>query len=113
MTGSPEALPDFEDSLRMVAKYADSLGPDQCSMTVDDDGSLVSTGTEDPTFMVQYPTYNGPLGPENQEVLRRSRLTEVDRLSGQVDLVSCSTTSGKDELYAFKYTIVDQKLNFI
>ena len=113
VTGSEEFLPDFEDGMRMVSKHVDSLRPDECSMTVADDGSLVSTGSEDVTPIVQYPLYEGSLGYDSPEVLKRSELVEVDRLSDQVDLIRYKTAPGNDELFVFKYTIVDQKLNYI
>ena len=113
VTGSEECLPDFEDGIRMASKYVDSLEPDQYSMTVADDGSLVSSGPEDPTIIVQYPLYDGPLGYDNSEVSRRSEIIEVDRLSEQVDLVRYVAAPSKDDLLVFKYTIVDQKLSYI
>ncbi|KAI1906007.1 hypothetical protein LOZ12_005882 [Ophidiomyces ophidiicola] len=96
-----------------VARHVDKLGPDIHCLKISADGDLISVSTDDPTWEVRYPEYPGPLA--DCEVAYRSELTETDRLQVCTDLVEYNPRHAgeKKEVVAFKYTIYQQRVEYI
>ncbi|KAI9751735.1 MAG: trifunctional histidinol dehydrogenase [Chaenotheca gracillima] len=109
-SNDPKAfLNEDADAVKYLSWYINELPQDVNAITVTEDGDIesVSTGPGgllDPYIL--YPLYPGPWA-EN-EVLRRTQLEEVDRLSWCVDLVQeKAATTQPAELKVFKYTFIN------
>lgn len=109
----PSELLDGDDTeayMQIAARYADQLGPDQYTIVVDKNGDLEKFTREDVTMEVRYPKYLGPM--DKHQVIRRSELTELDRIHVGTDLVEYNSSDGEmaGERVVFKYTIIDERL---
>ncbi|KAI2086306.1 hypothetical protein LOZ36_003445 [Ophidiomyces ophidiicola] len=111
VTGPAEALPDEEDAIKVVEQHADAVGADIHTLEVSANGELIGVSTEDPTWELRYPDYPGPL--TDQEIAYRSQLTERERLHLCTDLVEYKGCDGNSEIVAFKYTIYQQRVEYI
>ncbi|KAI1967587.1 hypothetical protein LOZ56_005478 [Ophidiomyces ophidiicola] len=81
----------------ILTKYIDKLSLDVCSITVDNQGKLVSVSSDpedDDTMAIYYPPYSQPTSLHDSLVINRSKLIELDRLGPEVDLVSYIDESG-------------------
>ncbi|DAA74349.1 TPA_exp: Uncharacterized protein A8136_3547 [Trichophyton benhamiae CBS 112371] len=101
---------DIEAYRQIAARFADQLGPDQHTIVVDKNGALEKFTREDITMEVRYPKYTGPM--DKNQVIRRSELTELDRINICTDLVEYNSSDGETtgERLVFKYTIIDDIL---
>lgn len=101
---------DIEAYRHIAARFADRLGLDQHTIVVDKNGALEKFTREDVTMEVRYPKYTGPM--EKDQVIRRSELTELDRINACADLVEYNSSDGETtgECLVFKYTIIDNIL---
>ncbi|EFE39474.1 hypothetical protein TRV_05871 [Trichophyton verrucosum HKI 0517] len=96
---------DFRNTFLALERYVDQLGPDNHTIIVDENGDLVKFTSEDVTMEIRFPKYTGAM--DKHQVIRRSELTEIDRLNKFVDLVeyNSSDSEAKKELAFFKYTL--------
>ncbi|KAI1938680.1 hypothetical protein LOZ66_003483 [Ophidiomyces ophidiicola] len=74
-------------------------------------GELIGVSTEDPTWELRYPDYPGPL--PDQEIAYKSQLIEKERLHLCTDPVEYKGRDGNSEIVAFKYTIYQQRVEYI
>ncbi|EFQ98305.1 hypothetical protein MGYG_01338 [Nannizzia gypsea CBS 118893] len=84
---------DIEEHIKIAARYADQLGPDNHTIVVNKDGALEKFTSEDVTIEVRYPKYTGPM--DKHQVIHRSELTELDRLNVGTDLVEYNSFDGE------------------
>ncbi|KAI1959627.1 hypothetical protein LOZ58_004436 [Ophidiomyces ophidiicola] len=111
VTGPAEALPDEEDAIKVVEQHADAVGADIHTLEVSANGELIGVSTEDPKWELRYPDYPGPL--PDQEIAYKSQLIEKERLHLCTDLVEYKGRDGNSEIVAFKYTIYQQRVEYI
>ncbi|KAI2083893.1 hypothetical protein LOZ36_005287 [Ophidiomyces ophidiicola] len=89
--------PEEGIEIDILTKYIDKLSLDVCSITVDNQGKLVSVSSDpedDDTMAIYYPPYSQPTSLHDSLVINRSKLIELDRLGPEVDLVSYIDESG-------------------
>ncbi|KAK2858383.1 hypothetical protein FQN49_004791 [Arthroderma sp. PD_2] len=116
VAGLRKTFPEDDQVEEFVARYADQLGPGEHKLIADEHRELMSVSSEDPTWEIRYPPYPGPLDESDKhEVIRRSELTEVDRLGVGADLVEYSSSDGatKGERVVFKYSLIQQRVEWI
>lgn len=91
-----------------VGDFIDTLPANIVSVHLSEDGSLVSTSsdtTQDRSWIPFYPPRTD--FPRRVPSVRRSALTELDRLGIQVDLATYSPRPGEDRKVVFKYYWVE------
>ncbi|KMQ48137.1 Protein kinase domain [Trichophyton rubrum] len=99
---------DIEAYRHIAARFADRLGLDQHTIVVDKNGALEKFTREDVTMEVRYPKYTGPM--EKDQVIRRSELTELDRINACADLVEYNSSDGlqgNDLFVPFHRIVID------
>ncbi|PGH10538.1 hypothetical protein AJ80_07484 [Polytolypa hystricis UAMH7299] len=72
---------------KVVAKYVDQLGPDIHALQISKDCELLSVSSEDPTLEIRYPELSKTIN--NNDVIFRSKLEEIDRIHGPQIQVLC------------------------
>lgn len=113
VTGPAETLPDYEDATDYVARYVDQLSPDVYSLELSANGELIETSSYDPTIEIRYPPYTGSIDGENAEIVHKANLMEVERWGVGSDLVAYDAGNSTKKLVAFKYTIIQQRVDNI
>ena len=111
---SPEDEGNAAEALRPIV---DDLDSNVRAITVTSDGTLVNCSTsseDDQTPYVRYPRFTeAEAGDDHLDCLKRSQLTEVDRLHVCVDLVQHNEQSNRPELFVFKYAMLIDRLHDI
>jgi serine/threonine protein kinase len=112
MVCGPKTLlrPEEEKQIVVLKRYINQLPPNAHTITVDDNGLLVSVSTnpeDDPTLIPYYPRYSDPLSLQDCLTIKLSGLTELDRFGPGVDLMSY-TDKNETRKVAFKYSIIVQ-----
>ncbi|KAF2234720.1 hypothetical protein EV356DRAFT_141961 [Viridothelium virens] len=95
----------------ILRRHIDGLSRNVYSITVDDEGLLVSISTsleDDPTLIPHYPRYANAPSLQECPTIRLSKLTELDRLGPKVDLMSYLNSSAIAKKVVFKYSILFQ-----
>ncbi|KAI1972046.1 hypothetical protein LOZ53_006209 [Ophidiomyces ophidiicola] len=103
--------PEEGIEIDILKKYIDKLSLGVCSITVDNQGKLVSVSSDpedDDTMAIYYPPYSQATSLHDSLVINRSKLIELDRLGPEVDLVSYIDESGISKEVVFKYNIIYQ-----
>ncbi|KAM5448549.1 hypothetical protein MaudCBS49596_005343 [Microsporum audouinii] len=110
VVGPSETIREEERVVSIARRYADQLGPDDHTMVIDKNGELEKVTSEDVTLEVLYPKYTESL--DTHQVVRRSELREIGRLTTTTDLVEYNSADGetKGELVVFKYTLIMQRV---
>ena len=88
LTGPAETLPDEEDAINYLRKYVDQLGPDVYPLELSIDGELIGTSSDDPTYEIRYPPYDGPIDEKSTDIVQKKDLVEVERWGVGADLVA-------------------------
>ncbi|KAI2008634.1 hypothetical protein LOZ39_005600 [Ophidiomyces ophidiicola] len=107
--------PEEGIEIDILTKYIDKLSLDVCSITVDNQGKLVSVLSDpedDDTMAIYYPPYSQATSLHDSLVINRSKLIELDRLGPEVDWVSYIDDSGISKEVVFKYNIIYQLPGF-
>jgi hypothetical protein len=88
---------DSEDqALEHLGKYIDDLAPDVYAIHVAPDGKLISQSNDpkdDATWDVFRPPVEAMNLPKDTPVVSRLDLVEVDRITGNTDIVTCTKSS--------------------
>ncbi|KAI2086706.1 hypothetical protein LOZ36_003173 [Ophidiomyces ophidiicola] len=106
IAGPAEMLPDHESAEKLVAQYADHVGPEVHLIQLSADGSLLSVSSDnDPTWEIRYSDV--PESVKDSELVCRSELIEVDRLHVCTDVVQHPQSN---EVVAFKYAITQENV---
>lgn len=113
VTGPAETLPDEEDAIYYLKRYVDHLRSDVYSLKLSVNGELIETSSYDPTYEIRYPPYAGAIDKRNTEVVHKKDLHEVERWGVGADLVTYDAGNNTKKLVAFKYTIIQQRVDNI
>ena len=117
INGSTKFLPPEEGrEIDVLKRYIDLLAQNVHSITVDDEGLLVSVSSnpeDDQTQIIHYPRYSKVPSLQDCPIIRLSELTELDRLGPEVDLMSYVDGSGVPRRVVFKYNIIAQWIRHI
>ncbi|EFE40463.1 hypothetical protein TRV_04794 [Trichophyton verrucosum HKI 0517] len=106
--GPKNAFPEDDYIEEFAARYADQVGEDEQTLTSNEHRELIGVSSDDPTWEIRYPHYVGPLDEET--VIFRSNLKEVERLDVATDLVEDSQTDGVTKQLVFKYTLIQTRV---
>ncbi|KAL9072452.1 MAG: hypothetical protein Q9157_005098 [Trypethelium eluteriae] len=111
--GSPKLLPDDDTKeIDVLKRHIDQLARNVYSITVDDEGLLVSVSTnpeEDPTLITHFPRYATAPSLQDCSTVKLSSLTEVDRLGPGVDLMSYAESPTVEKKVVFKYSMIFER----
>ncbi|KAL9095522.1 MAG: hypothetical protein Q9165_002393 [Trypethelium subeluteriae] len=110
--GPPKLLPDGEGKeINVLKRHIDQLARNVHSITVDDEGLLISVSTdpeEDPTLVTHFPRFATAPSLHDCSTVKVSSLTEVDRLGPGVDLMNYAESSTVERKVVFKYSMISQ-----
>jgi Protein kinase domain len=111
---APEEETNVVEALKLIV---DDLDLNVTKITLTDEGKLVSCSTsaeDDTTRFVLYPRFTETeAGGDHLDCLKRSQLTEVDRLHVCVDLVRHNEQNNPPDLVVFKYVMIPQRLDYM
>ncbi|RDL31987.1 Uncharacterized protein BP5553_09389 [Venustampulla echinocandica] len=117
ISGSTTFMPPDEDlEIGFLKRHINHLAPNVRSITIDDKGLLVTVSSDpedDATLAPHYPRYSSVQSLQDCPTIELSKLTELDRFSPRVDLMSYVDEDGVQRKVAFKYTITFQWRNQI
>lgn len=109
VNGSVESLPpEKEVEVEVVRRHIDHLSPSVHSITVDDDGLLVSVSSnpaDDTTLIGHFPRFAKCPSLQGCQTIDWARLTELDRIEARADLMSYLDEAGVEKKVIFKYTM--------
>jgi serine/threonine protein kinase len=100
-----------EVAIDILKRYLDDLDPKVHTIWVDAEGSLVSTSSdpkEDKEFAIYYPSLLDAPTLKGSRMIEMSKLTELERFSPGVDLVSYKDEDGITRKVVFKQTSIYQ-----
>ncbi|GAB7350081.1 hypothetical protein MBLNU459_g0748t1 [Dothideomycetes sp. NU459] len=110
--GSTNLLPDEGDvGIEFLKRYIDQLAPSVRSITVNDDGLLVSVSSDlkdDVTNALHYPRFCSSQSLQDCSSINFSDLKELHRLGPKVDLVSYVDENCVEKEVIFKYSMIFQ-----
>lgn len=115
--GSTQSYPpDEELEIDVLKRHIDQLAPNVYSISVDKDGLLVSVSSipdDDGTLVPHYLRYSELPSLQNCSTIELTKLSELDRLGPQVDLVSYEDELGNQRKAVFKYSIIYKRMEAI
>jgi hypothetical protein len=107
INGFLDQFPPFEyKEMPVISRHHDSLSPSVHTYTVDKDGLVVSTSTDekdDPTMFVPYPRFSDCESLADCKTIKYSELTELNRLGRETDKCCYKDEAGVLQNVVFKY----------